>query len=159
MCKAGAVSEENSVSLCKVQFVRAARTDKGVSAAGQTVSFKISIVTFMQWLLSLFVQRENKETLEAYDEPFLLLAFLSALNFISCCRQHMLVPDTDEAMIASINAQLPEEIRIYSEQIFFFPIAAAVNADHLIPLFRLSLFCLVPPYRVYPCDFRFQRQE
>jgi tRNA pseudouridine38-40 synthase len=38
---AGAVSEANSTDLSKIGFMRAARTDKGVHAAGQVVSFKM----------------------------------------------------------------------------------------------------------------------
>ncbi|OMJ20231.1 tRNA pseudouridine synthase 1 [Smittium culicis] len=41
LCKAGAVSEQNSDDQKKVQMQRAARTDKGVHAAGQIVSLKM----------------------------------------------------------------------------------------------------------------------
>jgi len=41
MIEAGAISEANADKLTKVSFVRAARTDKGVHAAGQIVSFKM----------------------------------------------------------------------------------------------------------------------
>ncbi|KAJ2856582.1 tRNA pseudouridine synthase 1, partial [Coemansia asiatica] len=43
LVKAGAVSEENADDQSKVQFQRAARTDKGVHAAGQVVSLKMII--------------------------------------------------------------------------------------------------------------------
>ncbi|KAI9291266.1 pseudouridine synthase [Neoconidiobolus thromboides FSU 785] len=43
LCKIGAVSKDNSDDIRKVGFMRAARTDKGVSAAGQVVSFKMII--------------------------------------------------------------------------------------------------------------------
>ncbi|KAJ2889871.1 tRNA pseudouridine synthase 1, partial [Coemansia aciculifera] len=43
LCKAGAVSEENATSQNKVQLTRAARTDKGVHAAGQVVSLKMIV--------------------------------------------------------------------------------------------------------------------
>ncbi|KAJ2163123.1 tRNA pseudouridine synthase 1 [Coemansia sp. RSA 552] len=43
LCGAGAVSEENSVDQQKIQLQRAARTDKGVHAAGQVVSAKLII--------------------------------------------------------------------------------------------------------------------
>ncbi|KAJ2747762.1 tRNA pseudouridine synthase 1 [Coemansia sp. BCRC 34301] len=43
LCKAGAVSEENATGQHKVQLMRAARTDKGVHAAGQVVSLKMII--------------------------------------------------------------------------------------------------------------------
>ncbi|KAJ2959929.1 hypothetical protein NQZ79_g4658 [Umbelopsis isabellina] len=39
-CKAGAISEDNSDDPKKVSFMRAARTDKGVHAAGNVVSLK-----------------------------------------------------------------------------------------------------------------------
>lgn len=41
MGKCGAVSEENAKDLKKVHFVRAARTDKGVHAAGQIIACKL----------------------------------------------------------------------------------------------------------------------
>ena len=41
LCIAGAVSPSNADEPTKVQFMRAARTDKGVHAAGQIVSMKI----------------------------------------------------------------------------------------------------------------------
>ncbi|KAG0176851.1 tRNA pseudouridine synthase 1 [Apophysomyces sp. BC1034] len=43
MCKAGAVSKDNSVDPKKVQLLRAARTDKGVHAAGNVVSIKLIV--------------------------------------------------------------------------------------------------------------------
>ncbi|KAJ2728674.1 tRNA pseudouridine synthase 1 [Coemansia sp. D1744] len=43
LCAAGAVSAENAVDQSKVQLQRAARTDKGVHAAGQVVSLKMII--------------------------------------------------------------------------------------------------------------------
>ncbi|KAJ1847693.1 tRNA pseudouridine synthase 1 [Coemansia sp. RSA 2703] len=43
MIAAGAVSEDNADDQSKVQFQRAARTDKGVHAAGQVVSLKMII--------------------------------------------------------------------------------------------------------------------
>ncbi|KAJ2008267.1 tRNA pseudouridine synthase 1 [Coemansia thaxteri] len=43
LCEAGAVSVENAESQQKVQLQRAARTDKGVHAAGQVVSLKMII--------------------------------------------------------------------------------------------------------------------
>ena len=43
LCKAGAVSKDNSNDLKKVKFMRAARTDKGVHAGGQVVSLKMII--------------------------------------------------------------------------------------------------------------------
>ncbi|KAJ2689516.1 tRNA pseudouridine synthase 1 [Coemansia spiralis] len=43
LCEAGAVSEENATSQQKVQLQRAARTDKGVHAAGQVVSLKMIV--------------------------------------------------------------------------------------------------------------------
>ncbi|KAJ2710462.1 tRNA pseudouridine synthase 1 [Coemansia spiralis] len=43
LCKAGAVSEDNATDQSKVQLQRAARTDKGVHAAGQVVSLKMII--------------------------------------------------------------------------------------------------------------------
>ncbi|KAF7722060.1 tRNA pseudouridine synthase 1 [Apophysomyces ossiformis] len=43
MCKAGAVSKDNSVDPKKVQLQRAARTDKGVHAAGNVVSMKLIV--------------------------------------------------------------------------------------------------------------------
>ncbi|OAD71357.1 hypothetical protein PHYBLDRAFT_114506 [Phycomyces blakesleeanus NRRL 1555(-)] len=41
LCKVGAVSKDNSTDPGKVQLVRAARTDKGVHAAGNLVSLKL----------------------------------------------------------------------------------------------------------------------
>ncbi|KAI9029988.1 pseudouridine synthase [Phycomyces nitens] len=41
LCKVGAVSKDNSNDPAKVQLVRAARTDKGVHAAGNLVSLKL----------------------------------------------------------------------------------------------------------------------
>ncbi|KAJ2812154.1 tRNA pseudouridine synthase 1 [Coemansia furcata] len=43
LCEAGAVSEENATNQQKVQLTRAARTDKGVHAAGQVVSLKMIV--------------------------------------------------------------------------------------------------------------------
>ncbi|EIE26889.1 pseudouridine synthase, partial [Coccomyxa subellipsoidea C-169] len=43
MNKAGAISDENAGDFSKVQWNRAARTDKGVSAAGNVVSLKMMI--------------------------------------------------------------------------------------------------------------------
>ncbi|KAF7722325.1 tRNA pseudouridine synthase 1 [Apophysomyces ossiformis] len=43
MCKAGAISSDNSDDPKKVQWMRAARTDKGVHAAGNLVSLKIVV--------------------------------------------------------------------------------------------------------------------
>ncbi|KAJ2355527.1 tRNA pseudouridine synthase 1, partial [Coemansia sp. RSA 2618] len=43
LCAAGAVSAENATDQSKVQLQRAARTDKGVHAAGQVVSLKMII--------------------------------------------------------------------------------------------------------------------
>ncbi|KAJ2643904.1 tRNA pseudouridine synthase 1 [Coemansia sp. RSA 1694] len=43
LCEAGAVSAENATSQQKVQLTRAARTDKGVHAAGQVVSLKMIV--------------------------------------------------------------------------------------------------------------------
>ncbi|KAK6897770.1 tRNA pseudouridine synthase 1 [Candida tropicalis] len=43
MVKAGAISKENSTDLKKSQFQRAARTDKGVHAAGNVISLKMII--------------------------------------------------------------------------------------------------------------------
>ncbi|KAJ2079924.1 tRNA pseudouridine synthase 1 [Coemansia sp. RSA 988] len=43
LCEAGAVSADNSTDQKKVQLQRAARTDKGVHAAGQVVSLKMII--------------------------------------------------------------------------------------------------------------------
>ncbi|KAJ1819219.1 tRNA pseudouridine synthase 1 [Coemansia sp. RSA 2599] len=43
LVKSGAVSQENADDQSKVQFQRAARTDKGVHAAGQVVSLKMII--------------------------------------------------------------------------------------------------------------------
>lgn len=42
LCSMGAVSKDNSDDIKKISFMRAARTDKGVSAAGQVCSLKIS---------------------------------------------------------------------------------------------------------------------
>lgn len=42
-CKAGAISKDNSVDPKKVGFMRAARTDKGVHAAGNVVSLKLIV--------------------------------------------------------------------------------------------------------------------
>ena len=41
LCRAGLVSEENSVDPKKIGWMRSCRTDKGVHAAGQVVSFKM----------------------------------------------------------------------------------------------------------------------
>lgn len=49
LCRAGAVSQDNSDDIKKISFMRAARTDKGVSAAGQVCSLKISWLTLF-WL-------------------------------------------------------------------------------------------------------------
>ena len=62
--KSGAVSKDNAMAPSKVGFSRCARTDKGVSAAGQVVSLKL-----------------------------------------------LMIPD----LIESINAHLPEDIRIFGE--------------------------------------------
>ncbi|CDS03495.1 hypothetical protein LRAMOSA00897 [Lichtheimia ramosa] len=43
LCKAGAVSELNSVDPKKIQMARAARTDKGVHAVGNVVSAKLIV--------------------------------------------------------------------------------------------------------------------
>ncbi|KAJ2632915.1 tRNA pseudouridine synthase 1, partial [Coemansia sp. RSA 1290] len=43
LCEAGAVSAENSTDQGKIQLQRAARTDKGVHAAGQVVSLKMIV--------------------------------------------------------------------------------------------------------------------
>ncbi|KAJ2850978.1 tRNA pseudouridine synthase 1 [Coemansia brasiliensis] len=43
LCQAGAVSAENSTDQGKIQLQRAARTDKGVHAAGQVVSLKMIV--------------------------------------------------------------------------------------------------------------------
>ncbi|KAI8365924.1 pseudouridine synthase [Radiomyces spectabilis] len=43
MCKAGVISQANSEDPKKVQWMRAARTDKGVHAAGNVVSLKMGI--------------------------------------------------------------------------------------------------------------------
>ncbi|KAJ2485819.1 tRNA pseudouridine synthase 1 [Coemansia sp. RSA 2050] len=43
LCEAGAVSVENATNQQKVQLQRAARTDKGVHAAGQVVSLKMIV--------------------------------------------------------------------------------------------------------------------
>ncbi|KAI9310648.1 pseudouridine synthase, partial [Dichotomocladium elegans] len=42
LCKAGAISKDNSDDPKKVQWMRAARTDKGVHAAGNIISLKMS---------------------------------------------------------------------------------------------------------------------
>jgi len=47
MAKSGAVSEANARDLKKVHFVRAARTDKGVHAAGQIIACKLLMVPDM----------------------------------------------------------------------------------------------------------------
>ncbi|KAI7879567.1 tRNA pseudouridine synthase [Lichtheimia hyalospora FSU 10163] len=43
LCKAGAISKDNSDDPKKVQWMRAARTDKGVHAAGNVLSLKMSM--------------------------------------------------------------------------------------------------------------------
>ncbi|KAJ9074754.1 tRNA pseudouridine synthase 1 [Entomophthora muscae] len=43
LCLSGAVSKDNSTDIKKVSFMRAARTDKGVSAAGQVCSLKMIV--------------------------------------------------------------------------------------------------------------------
>ncbi|KAI8376455.1 pseudouridine synthase [Radiomyces spectabilis] len=43
LCKAGAVSQNNAVDPKKVQLMRAARTDKGVHAAGNIISLKMIV--------------------------------------------------------------------------------------------------------------------
>lgn len=43
ICKAGGISEANAESFTKINWMRAARTDKGVSAVGQLVSLKMVV--------------------------------------------------------------------------------------------------------------------
>ena len=42
-CRAGAVSEDNAVNPNKVQLQRAARTDRGVHAAGNLLTLKLML--------------------------------------------------------------------------------------------------------------------
>ncbi len=58
LCQVGAVSRENSDSITKIGFMRSCRTDKGVHAAAQLVSFKSILPSALgssdeEWLLRL----------------------------------------------------------------------------------------------------------
>lgn len=60
MIKAGAVSAANSIDAKKIHLVRAARTDKGVHAAGQIVAAKLLMVPNVVEEINKFLPEDIK---------------------------------------------------------------------------------------------------
>ncbi|ORY94725.1 pseudouridine synthase [Syncephalastrum racemosum] len=66
LCKTGAVSQDNASDLKKVQFLRAARTDKGVHAAGNLVSLKMLVPGTVQDMITS-INAQLPPTIRVWD--------------------------------------------------------------------------------------------
>lgn len=114
LCKIGSVSCDNADSLQKIGFMRAARTDKGVHALGQVVSFKmIPNPPCLQECL----QRQDNHPGDQTANSICSSSSCSVATDIDPLDVDLAMqPQNRQRLIQLINNELPEDIRVWGYQ-------------------------------------------
>ncbi|KAG8946560.1 tRNA pseudouridine synthase 1 [Tulasnella sp. 424] len=111
--KAGAISQDNSDHPAKVDLQRAARTDAGVHAAGNIVSFKMIMEPPIP---NPDAAPLDPDTTKSADLPTTSTSMeeSSSTNLQPVQPDSQSPPSTPEQVVAHINSFLPPQIRVWS---------------------------------------------